>query len=197
MDGLVIGSVDRVDLFAFDIKYAMKTSSFLNDLERLLKDIDDTIVLSKGQRGFSKGAGTSKQGGSATGSSRKRGRDDPPGGGRRTGGGTLREGLCMDQLKVNLEVTNEEKLRLLKYPVQGDMDVGRKEAMRRELIRLVTRELDDQQSGSLSSPGDMAVPLASAKASGSTVAPDFEAAAGTMDTRFGKENVGDSPVKLR
>lgn len=85
-----------------------------------------------------------------------RGRDDPPGGGggRRTGGVTLREeGLCMDQLKVNLEVANEEKLRLLKYPVQGDRDVGRKEAMRSALIRLVTRELDDQQSGSLSSPG--------------------------------------------
>ncbi|KAF7027720.1 hypothetical protein CFC21_039742 [Triticum aestivum] len=200
MDGLVIGTVDRVDMSAFDIKYAIKTSSFLNDLERLLKDIDDTIVLSKDQQGFSKGAGTSKQGGSVAGSSRKRGRDDPPGGGggRRTGGVTLREeGLCMDQLKVNLEVANEEKLRLLKYPVQGDRDVGRKEAMRSELIRLVTRELDDQQSGSLSSPGDMAAPLASAKAGGSTVAPDFEAAAGTMDTCFGKENLGDSSVKLR
>ena len=45
--------------------------------------------------------------------------------------------------------------------------------------------------------GDMAAPLASAKAGGSTVAPDFEAAAGTMDTCFGKENLGDSSVKLR
>ena len=46
MDGLVIGTVDRVDMSAFDIKYAIKTSSFLNDLESLLKDIDDTVTCS-------------------------------------------------------------------------------------------------------------------------------------------------------
>ncbi|XBI15530.1 hypothetical protein VPH35_057936 [Triticum aestivum] len=45
MDGLVIGTVDRVDMSAFDIKYAIKTSSFLNDLESLLKDIDDTVYV--------------------------------------------------------------------------------------------------------------------------------------------------------
>uniref|UniRef100_A0A8R7TR59 Uncharacterized protein n=1 Tax=Triticum urartu TaxID=4572 RepID=A0A8R7TR59_TRIUA len=128
MDGLVIGSVDRVDLRAFDIKYSMKTSSFLNNLECLLKDMDDTIVLSKGKQGFNKGAGTSKQGGSTAGSSRKRRRDDPPGGGTKT-----KESLCTDQLKVHMEVAREENPSFLR----------RKEEMRRELFKHVTRESVD------------------------------------------------------
>ncbi|KAM3346690.1 hypothetical protein ACQJBY_020955 [Aegilops geniculata] len=191
MNGLVIGSVDHVDLHAFDIKYAMKTSSFLNDLERLLKDMDDKIVLSKDQQGFNKAAGTRKQGGSTVGSSRKRHRDDPPGGGTRTKGD-----LCTDQLKAHLEVSREENLRSHKYPVQGDMVVGRKEALRRELIKHVTRESDDGWPGPLSSPGDRAALHAFSEALGSAVSPDFGAGAGTLDARFGKENVGDSAAVL-
>jgi hypothetical protein len=64
-----------------------------------------------------------------------RGRDDPPSGGTRS--------LCM----------SKENLSLHMFPLRGDMDVGRREAMRRELMRLVTRESDDRQTCSPSSPG--------------------------------------------
>jgi hypothetical protein len=44
MKGLVIGTVDCVDSESFDIKYSRKTSSFLNDLECSLKNIDATVI---------------------------------------------------------------------------------------------------------------------------------------------------------
>jgi hypothetical protein len=44
MKGLVIGTVDHVDSFSADIKYTRKTSSFLNHLEHLLKNIDEKVT---------------------------------------------------------------------------------------------------------------------------------------------------------
>uniref|UniRef100_A0ACD5VYP6 Uncharacterized protein n=1 Tax=Avena sativa TaxID=4498 RepID=A0ACD5VYP6_AVESA len=150
MNGLVIGTVDHVDPASPDIKYARRTNSFLNSLEHLLIKFDNTICLSKGeQRGVTAGAGTSERRETTTGSgSKKRGRDDLSSGSTSTKGG-----LCMDHLKLNVVMASEENSRLHMFPLQGDMDLGRRESKRRELVRLVTREPDGRWTGSPSSHG--------------------------------------------
>lgn len=46
MKGLVIGTVEWVDDHSYDIKFAVKASCFLNNLEHLLKAIDEKVTCS-------------------------------------------------------------------------------------------------------------------------------------------------------
>lgn len=62
-----------------------------------------------------------------------RGREDSLGGGTGT-----EKSLCLDHIEVNEDVVSEEKMKLHMYPIHGNTEVARREAMRSELVRLVT-----------------------------------------------------------